>query len=88
MLITSAKAEEVASAAEKVRAMGAAVVPVIIEPSSFASAPPTQDVLHLLPGGDLSAYVVRMGDEIGNRLDYRSAGPGLVSPAFDRVGER
>ena len=86
VLITSAKAEEVASAAEKVRAMGAAVVPVIIEPSSFASAPATQDVLHLLPGGDLSAYVVRMGDEIGNRLDYRSAGPGLVSPALDQVG--
>ncbi len=76
VLISASPPAAVAPPANRLRAAGAAVVPVLVDAGSFRGAPP-------MSAGGLDAYVIRKGDEIGRRLDYRSAPPGLAAPAPD-----
>ena len=78
VLITSAPPAVASSAVDMLHATGAAVVPVLIDAPSFQGR-------RSAPSG-FDAYVIRMGDEIGNRLDHRSAPPGLAVPAQELQG--
>lgn len=73
VLITPAPVGAVGNAATSLQSAGAAVVPVLLDAGSFAGRPPSRGEQFRLPGADLSPYVVRMGDEIENRLDYRQS---------------
>lgn len=82
VLVTPASGEEAARAASSLTTAGAAVVPVLLDASSFSAggeAPAAGDRFRL-PGTESPAYVVRRGDEIEKRLDYRALGHG-ASPA-------
>lgn len=78
VLITAAPPAAVSSAVDMLRSTGAAVVPVLIDAPSFRRGRSAS--------GGFEAYVIRMGDEIGRRLDYRSAPPGLAAPAQELQG--
>lgn len=78
VLVSASPPEAVAPPANALRAAGAAVVPVLVDAASFASGSAAS---HSAGTGALDAYVIRKGDEIGRRLDYRSAPPGLAAPA-------
>ena len=80
VLITPAPGEAVGSAATSLQSAGAAVVPVLLDAGSFAGRPPSRGEQYQLPGADFSSYVVRMGDEIENRLDYRQTARGAAAP--------
>ena len=82
VLITAAPPTSVSSAVEMLRATGAAVVPVLLDAPSFKAGRGTS----MARGTGFDAYVIRMGDEIGQRLDYHSAPPGLAVPARELQG--
>ena len=81
VLITPAPPAIVSSALDTLWATGASVVPVLLDAPSFKAG---STLATQMSGFD--AYVIRMGDEIGNRLDYRSAPPGLAAPAQELQG--
>ena len=74
IIVSSASPEQVASAATAVEAAGAGVVPIIVEPASFRGEERKRGASYRLPGTNFDAYVVHMGDEIEQRLDYRIHG--------------
>lgn len=75
VLITAAPPSAVSPAVDMLRATGAAVVPVLIDAPSFIG--------RRSAASGLEAYLIRMGDEIGRRLDYHSAPPSLALPAHE-----
>ncbi len=81
VLITPAPVATVSAAARMLQGAGAAVVPVLLDGGSFGGGQPLRGDQPWLPGTDLASYVVRLGDEIENRLDYRALGAGAVSPS-------
>ena len=85
VLITAASVDAAGAAAITLQTAGAAVVPILIEASSFAGNLPARGEQYRLPGADLSAYVIHMGDEIEKRLDYRALGHSLASPLPEMV---
>ena len=85
VLITAASVDAAGAAAITLQTAGAAVVPILIEASSFAGNLPASGEQYRLPGADLSAYVIHMGDEIEKRLDYRALGHSLASPLPEMV---
>lgn len=82
VLVTAAPPPTVSSAVDMLRATGAAVVPVLIDAPSFEGRRGASTTRV----GGFDAYVIRMGDEIGNQLDYHSAPAGLAVPARELQG--
>ena len=78
VLITAAPPAIVSSALDTLWATGASVIPVLLDAPSFS-----QGGARATQVSGFDAYVIRMGDEIGNRLDYHSAPPSLAVPAQD-----
>lgn len=74
IIVSSASPEEVAAAALTLETAGAGVVPVIVEAASFRGEERARGASYRLPGTRFDAYVVHMGDEIEQRLDYRIHG--------------
>lgn len=77
VLVSASPPAAVAPAVNRLRSAGAAVVPVAVDAASFGGGAPSAG------GSGLDAYVIRKGDEIGKRLDYRSAPAGLAAVAPD-----
>ena len=79
VLITAAPPAAVSSAVDMLRATGAAVVPVLMDAPSFTGGRSA--------ASGFDAYVIRKGDEIGRKLDYRSAPPSLAIPGHELEGK-
>ena len=74
VIISPSPADVVSEAAKTLQAAGAGVVPVLLDPVSFAGGAPTPTAQVRIPGTALDAYVVHLGDELGLQLDYRLHG--------------
>ena len=74
VLVSPAPADVVSAAVRRLEASGAGVVPVLLDASSFVGRAREDGDQDGPPATELGAYVVRRGDEIPQRLDYRVYG--------------
>ena len=74
ILVSPAPVDVISAAARRLEASGAGVVSVILDASSFVGGAHEGGDQGVPPAAELGAYVIRRGDEIPQRLDYRVHG--------------
>ncbi|MCH9020929.1 MAG: hypothetical protein IIA73_11270 [Proteobacteria bacterium] len=74
IVVSPAPVDVILAAARRLEASGAGVVPVILDAASFVGGAREGGDQDGPPATELEAYVIRRGDEIPQRLDYRLHG--------------